>query len=437
MKLQSRLLATNRILGRRGSSDAATAQADEADVPYTNMQSLAAELQQAAQTGQFAYPSDWVLVAKTFAVLAVILSVVHASFTLFALATAKGHTLLSLLDWTTLGALLSVAGAGLVAAVLVNLLPTVRVTPQGLGVSELTGWRYIPWKQISVLRVLELRNRGRYVVLIPFTGKTNPTTPSPMLDWLPALLGAAGWGGRGLLLTSHMKDFERLLQLIVSYMVQASGQRLASTPLEAYVDEDAVMPVPQLILDPEAEIVRIASNPAGRTELYGVSNEEVEKPIPWRKVLMRQLFIALVPVFVLLSDVLMRHQQRSVMWVHFVWALVLLILGVVELPFVAMLVRAVGELMVGSGQLYRTAWGYLELQVPRIVLVMTGGTLLAVGLPVIFTEALWLAGIVLTTLLTVRYVQRLYFMPLSHTLLAGLGTFIYQFMLLALYFGVR
>ena len=93
--------------------------------------------------------------------------------------------------------------------------------------------------------------------------------------------------------------------------------------------------------------------------------------------------------------------------------------------------------MVGSGQLYRTAWGYLELQVPRIVLVMTGGTLLAVGLPVIFTQAFWLAGIVLTTLLTVRYVQRLYFMPISHTLLAGLGTFIYQFMLLALYFGVR
>jgi hypothetical protein len=275
------------------------------------------------------------------------------------------------------------------------------------------------------------------VVLIPFTGQTKPSTPAPMLDWLPALLGAAGWGGRGLLLTSDMKDFEKLLQLIVSYMVQASGQNPTSTPLEAYVDEDALMPIPQLILDPEAEIARIASNPAGRTELYGVSNEEVEKPVPWRKVLKRQVFIALVPVFVLMSDVLMRHQERSLMWEHFAWAIGLFVLGLAELPFVATLVRVVGELMVGSGQFYRTAWGYLELQVPRIVLIMTGGVLLAVGLPAFFTQLLWFTGIALTTFLTIRYVQRLYYMPLSHSLLAGLGTLIYQFMLLALYFGVR
>jgi hypothetical protein len=37
----------------------------------------------------------------------------------------------------------------------------------------------------------------------------------------------------------------------------------------------------------------------------------------------------------------------------------------------------------------------------------------------------------------IRYVMRLYYMPATHTLLAGLGTFIFQFMLLALYIGVR
>jgi len=58
-------------------------------------------------------------------------------------------------------------------------------------------------------------------------------------------------------------------------------------------------------------------------------------------------------------------------------------------------------------------------------------------MPAFFTQALWFAGISLTTYLTVRFVQRLYYMPLSHTLLAVVGTFIFQFSLLALYFGVR
>lgn len=440
MKLQSKLLGNIRLFGRRaraGVATAGTGDVDVADIPLTNMQSLAAELQQSAQQGQFEYPRNWTMVAKTLAALIVMLSIAHAGFVLIPLVTGTSGSLGNLFSWATLGVALGIAAAGLVAAFLVNLFPTVQVSPQGLGVQEITGWRYIPWKQISILRVMELRNRGRYVVLIPFTGATKPPTPAPMFRWLPVLLGATGWGGKGVLLTSDMKNFDKLLQLVVAYVVQASGQNGSVMPLEAFVDEDAVMPVAQFLLEPETEIVRIASNPVSKSDLYGVNTEEADPPVEWKTVFTRQLPIAMIPAFLLTIDVLMRHFDRAFMWQHAVWVVILLALGLAELPFVAMLVRAVGELMVGSGHFNRTIWAYLELQVPRVVMVILGTALVGMGAPAVAAQAVWLAGIVLTTLFTVRYVQRLYYMPVAHTLLAAIGTFIFQFSLLALYFGVR
>ncbi len=441
MKSQTRSMGINRIFGRRARNEAVdtnTADATNvADNPRTNMQSLAAELQQSAQQGEFQYPRNWTLVTNTFSALLVMLSVAHAGLVLIPLVAAQGNSLSSLVNWATLGVVLGVAGASLVAAFLTNLFPTIQVTPQGLGVAEITGWRYIPWQQISVLRVMELHNRSRYVVLIPFTGKTRPSTPAPMLGWLPTLLGASGRGGRGLLITSDMKNFDRLLQLVVSYLVQSSGQNHNAMPLEAFVDEDSVMPIAQLFLDPDAEIVRIAGSSNNKSDLYSVSSEETDAPVTWLPVLRRQLLISLVPAYLLLSDVLMRHNERPFVWQHAAWVIFMLVLGIAELPFVGMLVRSVGELMVGSGQFNRSVWAYLELQVPRAILIMAGAALVDLGLPAFFGEALWFAGIVLTTFLTVRFVQRLYYMPLSHTLLAALGTFIFQFLSLALYFGVR
>jgi hypothetical protein len=440
MKLQARSIGLKNMLGRRTDNSAAEGNISDsgmAELPRSNMQSLAAELQQSALQGEFQYPANWSLVARTFAVLLVMLSVAHAALVLMAEIRTLGGGVQSILTWSTLGCVLGIGGASLVAAFLTNIFPVVKVTPEGLGVSEVTGWRTIPWKQITVLRVMELRNHSRYVVLIPFNGKTKPATPAPMMSIFPALMGAMGWGGKGLLLTSDIKNFDKLLQLVVSYMVQSSGQNPNAVPLEAYVDEDALMPIAQLFLDYETEIVRIATSPNSNTELYGVSNDSADPPVPWAPVLKQQLLIALVPALVLMVDVLLFRGERSFVWQHAAWALFLVVLGMSELPFVGMLVRAVGELMVGSGQFNRTVKAYLELQVPRTVLVAVGGALLGIALPAIFAQVLWLAGILVTTFLTVRFVQRLYYVPFTHTLLAALGTFIFQFSVLALYFGVR
>ena len=132
-----------------------------------------------------------------------------------------------------------------------------------------------------------------------------------------------------------------------------------------------------------------------------------------------------------------RHAERPFVLAHAVFAVVIVGLGIAELPFVAKLVQVVGELMVGSGRFNRAANAYLELQMPRAVLVLAGAALLGVGAPVLLTQALWFAGIVLTTLFVTKFTQRLYYIPLTHALLAAIGGFIFQFSLLALYFGVR
>jgi hypothetical protein len=439
MKLQSRLIQPGRITNR-GAQPSAVADPVEAPLS-TNLQSLAAELQQAAVQGVFAYPRDFVVVAKTLSALLVMLAIGHVTLTAIPLLRAGGNSPMALLSWQMLGAAVGSVAVGIVAAFLANLLPTIHVTPQGLGISELTGKRRIPWDNIGVLRVMEMRNSTRYVVMIPIKGRTSPRTPAPMLRWIPQLAGAvdpANKVEKGLLITSDMKNFERLLQLIVSYMMQNSGQNSSNAVVETYVEENVVMPFAQIVLDPAAALDRLARTSESKVDLYGtLTDTDSDPPLVWSRVMLRQFFIALVPAMVLLADVLGRHGERPFVPAHAVFAALIVGLGLVELPFVAKLVQVVGELMVGSGRFSRATNAYLELQMPRAVLVVVGAALLGAGAPALLTQALWFAGIVLTTLFLTRFTQRLYYIPLTHTLLAAIGAFIFQLSLLALYVGVR
>src|SRR5204863_1770589 len=111
------------------------------------------------------------------------------------------------------------------------------------GISELIGWRSVSWNQIGILRVMELKE-DRYVLMIPFKGSTHPPTPAPILRLIPLLAGVDRGGGRGLIVTSHIKNFDRLVQLIVAYMAQSAGQSVPR--VELFLDESAVMPIAQL-----------------------------------------------------------------------------------------------------------------------------------------------------------------------------------------------
>lgn len=408
----------------------------------SSLRSLGSELQQAALQSTFEYPKTWPMVAKTVSAVLLALAFAHISFVLIPLARNVGP-ISALLSWNALGLAIELVAVSLVCAFLVNAVSALRINPQGLGVAELFGWRLIPWKQVEVLRVMELGGKlgGRYLVMIPFKGKTTPNTPAPMLQWIPTLVGANRGGERGIILTSDMKNFERLLQLVVSYVAQAANPSTsnANIVIESYVDEDVNMSTAQLLLDPENALERLSHYTLQTADAgpYGITEVDTDPPVNWPRMMLRQLPIALLPAIVLFTDVLVRAVDRPFLLWHAFWAVVLLVMGLVELPFVAYLIQAVGELMVGGGKFKRAIWAYADLQIPRALSIMLGLSLLGVGLPSGFTQALWLAGIALTTLLTTRFVQKLYYMPVAHTILAAIGTFIAQLLVLALYFGVR
>src|SRR5205823_6157960 len=195
---------------------------------------------------------------KTVSALLLMLALAYAGLTLIPMTQQVG-IVKALTSWDALGLVIEIATLSVVASFLVNSVSALRINPQGLGVAELTGWRTIPWKQVDVVRVMELSGKlgkGRYLIMIPFKGRTVPRTPAPMLKLLPALFGAAREGERGVMLTSDLKNFERLLQLVVSYLVQANSQQSAAThvAVESYVDDDVMMPTAQLLLDPEAAL---------------------------------------------------------------------------------------------------------------------------------------------------------------------------------------
>lgn len=422
-------LSTGRARGQRSGSTA-----EPASSPH--LQSLAAELHQSALQGLFEYPSNWVMIAKATAATLTALTLFHVAMVVIPAVQAGSTIIEAMVSWNAAGSILGALIAMLVSAFVANLLAPIQVTPEGLGVSELTGWRRIPWGQIGVLRIMELPAKGRYVVMVPFKGRTRPPTPAPMLSLIPGLAGALRSGECGVLLTSDVNNFERLLQLVVSYMAQAKGQNAPA--VEAFVDENAIFPMAQLALEPDAAMTRLGTRPAtSDADPYGLSVSDAGPDIRWRKLIPPQLLISVAPAVLLLVDVLLRNDGRPPSLWHIFWAVAIMAAGVAELPFAGMLTQSVGEMLVGGGQFRRAVLAYLELQVPRAALIVVGTALLAIGLPAPTALVCWLAGLGLTSVLATRFAQRLYFVPLSQALLVGLGCFAFQISLFALYFGVR
>lgn len=440
MRLQPKSLIPT-LPHARGNRQAA-ANGDVATLPDVgeqalgpNLQSLAAELHQAALSGVFEYPRGVLLGARIAAGILLVASLVQLGMNGLTIMREPGATMASLLTLSMLGSALGLALAGVISAFIFNLFATLQVTPQGLGVSELFGWRRILWKDIGVLRVMELPTRGRYVVMLPFKNGAKVGAPGPMLSLIPRLMAATQGGERGVLITSDLKNFERLLQLVVSYLAQAAGQ--ATPAIETLVDEDVTMPVAQMVFEPQAALTRLTRSVRANDDFYGVSVADTGPHIAWPRVMSTQLVIALGPVLLLLVDLLRRNGERPIVPMHFVWLAALLGLGLAELPFVARVVQGVGDLMVGSGQYKRTVLAYLELQAPRAALVFLAAAVVGAGLPPAIAYVLWFAGILLTTLLATDYVRKLYYLPLTPALLASIGTFIFQASLFAVYVGVR
>src|SRR5215204_7785936 len=106
------------------------------------------------------------------------------------------------------------------------------------------------------------------------------------------------------------------------------------------------MPIAQLLLDPASAIQRLTrgaqppDETPGDMNLYSINDTESLEAIPWKSVMLRQLPIAAMPALLLLADVLSRNYFRPGVAGYVIWALFLLLLGLGELPFVAMVMQS-------------------------------------------------------------------------------------------------
>jgi hypothetical protein len=400
-----------------------------------NLQALAAELHSSATQGLFEYPRKWALIAKVCGVVLIAGSVLRLLLLVKTVLEAGGRQIpieyLGVTPWQIVGALVCVCLATALAALFVGLFPSIRITPQGLGISQLLGWRRVAWSQVGALRIMDLTKKDRYVMMIPIKGSTYPPTPAPILRLLPALAGLSKSSERGLIITSDIENFDRMVQMLISYMAQAAGQSMPH--VEMFVDESAVFPLAQMVLEPQAAILRWA-RPKIQLDPYGIPLDQTEPQVPWSDLLRRQLLVALPPALLLLVAAILRG--ASPVPLLFLWGPVLVAMGVAELPFMAKVIQAVGDMMVGNGVFGRALWAYLEMQVPRAAFIMVGLALLGMGMPAGLAHICWLTGIFITTCFTLLFVQRTYYIAPAQALIAGMGCFFYQLVLLAFYFGV-
>jgi hypothetical protein len=218
-------------------------------------------------------------------------------------------------------------------------------------------------------------------------------------------------------------------------MSQAAGQAVPA--IEAFVDEERVMPRAQLLFDANAALGRMAKSAEDDIDRYGIQTVDDGPALVWPQVISRQLLVAAAPALFMFISMLTRSDQRQVAQGIEIWILVMLAFGVLELPFIAKLSQTVGDMTVGVGQFRRSVKAYEELQIPRALLIMGGVALLGTGVPSHLAQGLWLIGIVVTAFLATRFVQRLYSISLVPALLVTVGTVIFQATLFALYFGLR
>ena len=397
----------------------------------SSLQSLAAELHQSAVQGVFEYSQNLMSTVKVAVALLTVMPFLVLAMLIIPAVQAEG-AVAALVSWKVLAGLIAGTVAVLAAGFISVLLPAIQVRPEGIAVSGIFMKRRVPWKQVGTLRVMELTSPERYVVMIPFEGNV---ARAPLADRLLVFVGAAQKGEKGVLITSDIKNFDRLLQLIVAYMSQAAGQIVPA--IEAFVDEESVMPRAQLIFDVNAALSRLAKSSENDVDRYGIQRVDDGPPLVWPQVISRQLLIAAAPALFMFVSMLTRSDQREVAQGIEIWLLLMMAFGVLELPFIAKLSQSVGDMTVGVGQFRRSVTAYEELQVPRALLIMAGVALLGTGIPSHLAQGLWVVGMFVTAYLATRFVQRLYDIALVPALMVSVGTLVFQATLFALYFGLR
>ena len=321
---------------------------------------------------------------------------------------------------TALALLISLIAGALIA----DALPSFEIRAAGLAVTECVRWRVLPWQRITRLHSLTLPG-DRYLIFVEYAG--TPLSPEHLVYGLLAGLGRKN----GVFYTSDIHDFEDLTRAILDGRMRATpGVRV-----EDLLVEGVAMPVVQMGLDPLATMERVAG--FDQVVEGDTLRSASQRPATPRARLVRmQLGLALVPVALFWVDNLVNGNVPFLSgdtWSLLTGTLGLLALGMLELPFVALAIQALGESTVGSGEQQAALDTYPYLEMPRVLAFVVLFALTVVKFPFFLTFLVWIAAIAWVSYLTLLFTQRLYEIPQKQAYLAAGAAALVQFLVLIAY----
>jgi hypothetical protein len=294
--------------------------------------------------------------------------------------------------------LLLVAGA---VAFVYAFLPDLSLADEGLAVHTFLGWHVVPWRLVTVVRLVRFEESNRQLVLVQ--GRWARWSPWPRL--VSACLGAGL--EPGLFFTSDIRDFQPLLGRLRGEVAQAAP--------EALFDEEFFSLPARLVLEPTVT-------------LAGLTDQAREEG--WPLALSAQAMAAVAGGF-LLVQMLILILQGGVWWKP----LAIVVLGAVEWTVGAIYLYALAEVFPANVEFRQAALLYPLSQIPRALLAVPMAMFVGAGVPFL-AAIIGMAGILWAVTLTALLVQQMYrLQSILPALAGGALQALLQFLVLAVLFS--
>ena len=311
------------------------------------------------------------------------------------------HLLLLLLIWLLAG--------------LRNLLPDLEARSEGLAVRHFGRWIVVPWRSIAAIKVTELSEQSR-IVLIQTTGGL------PISKWLSSLLYEGGLAP-GVLVTSALANFEAVLQRVVLEVTRQSEQ--AAPTDRPILQSDARSNLLLLSFRSSAALDKLVEESRA---------DEATKALSIRRLLPGAgtiAWLALPPALLLIGD---RAIQLGILpgGALLGGAIVLFLLGMLEWPLVGLALTTLDDMTGGGEEGYRAFYLYPTIQLPRLLPQIGALVLVLLGVPFL-PVLLWLGAIVWSFLLAAAVCEALYDWRGGQLFAGGLIPVVFQLLILLAY----
>jgi hypothetical protein len=301
-----------------------------------------------------------------------------------------------------------------------NLLPDLEARGDGLAVQHFGRWIVVPWSAIAAIKVTELSEESR-IVLIQASGGLPASSRLSSLIYEGSL-------APGVLVTSALSNFEQVIQRIVLEVTRSHSERGAPSD------------TPILQSDARSNFLLLSFR-AGPTldQLVDESRADEEtKQLDLRRLVRAagpMAWLALPPALLLLFD---RSIQQGILPNGTIIGgmIVLFLLSMLEWPLVALTMTTIDDMTGGGEEGYRGFYLYPTIQLPRLLPLVGALIMVLLGVPFL-PVLLWLGAIGWSFLLAAGMCESLYEWRGGQLFAGGLVPVVFQLVILLAYLIVN